>query len=201
MAASDVFLTGMHHRHGKQATSLNQNQCWSKNCPNKTPRRSCIRSQIQFITHHLCSPSLLRSPVFLQLREAGGIEVLRDAHRSNSWVMLGELNAITEVIMQGEENTGSWNLGHAFFKRWKFQFKWIHLKDHFSSPFQHPSHWNRTDKFTIFTWRPQINGKLLLVSSEQVIPVHCLLSQGKEDCWSCLCQERWLQHWLSTAEP
>lgn len=79
MAASDVFLAGVHHRHGKQATSLNQYQCWSKNCPNKTPRKSFIRSLIQFITHHLCSPSLLRSAIFLQLREAGGIEVPRDA--------------------------------------------------------------------------------------------------------------------------
>lgn len=34
MPASDVFVRGVHHRHSKQATSL---QCWKENCQLKNP--------------------------------------------------------------------------------------------------------------------------------------------------------------------
>lgn len=37
MPASDVFVIGVHHRHGKQATSLKQSQYWNKNCQLKKP--------------------------------------------------------------------------------------------------------------------------------------------------------------------
>jgi len=40
MPASDVFLIGVHHGHGRQATSLNQYQCWSKNCQLKKSQQN-----------------------------------------------------------------------------------------------------------------------------------------------------------------
>jgi len=71
MSASDVFLIGVHHRHGKQAASLKQSQCWNKNCqlrknPNKPVGRSFIRSQINSVYDLclcLCSLSLIRSQI------------------------------------------------------------------------------------------------------------------------------------------
>jgi len=40
MPASDVFLIGVHHGHGRQATSLNQYQSWSKNCQLKKSQQN-----------------------------------------------------------------------------------------------------------------------------------------------------------------
>lgn len=171
--------------------------------PNKTCRKSFIRSQINSVYYPPASLTFTAKVTNSTSAEGRwSIEVLRDAHRSSSWVMLGELNAIAEAIVQGEKNTGSWNLGHAFFKRWKHKFKWIRTV--FPHLLSVPSAVaDGTDKSSVFTWRIQVNGKLLLGSSpEEVIPVHCLLSPGKEDHWkwSCLCQERWQQHWLSAVE-
>lgn len=86
-ARNDVFVRGVHHRHSKQATSLEHSQCWKENCqlkksPNKPVRRSFIRSHINSVYDLclcLCSLPLIRSQIFSLVRGSSGILGLGDA--------------------------------------------------------------------------------------------------------------------------